>query len=115
MTAAELIEHFKALPPSEQAEVSRFVFDNAHVLLTELFDEDNSHAEPGSIEGQVRKEASGCCQLRESADRDSARETRERIAVAPVRRNWSFAPPSGWFPGGDASWHGSNFKVEGQL
>ena len=47
MSAAEIIEHFKALPPSERAQVAKFVVENDDSWIPESFKEAMADAEAG--------------------------------------------------------------------
>ena len=47
MSVTELIEQFKALPPSERAEVAKFVVENDDSWIPESFREGMADAEAG--------------------------------------------------------------------
>ena len=47
MSATEFIEHFKALPPSERAQVAKFVVENDDSWIPESFKDGMADAEAG--------------------------------------------------------------------
>jgi hypothetical protein len=47
MSASEIIEHFKALPPNERAEVAKFVVENDDSWIPESFKQGMADAEAG--------------------------------------------------------------------
>jgi hypothetical protein len=49
MSATELIEQFKALPPSERAEVAKFVVENDDSWIPQSFREGMADAESGRL------------------------------------------------------------------
>ena len=49
MSATELIEQFKALPPNERAEVAKFVVENNDSWIPESFKQGISDAEAGRL------------------------------------------------------------------
>ena len=49
MSAAELIEQFKALPPNERAQVAKFVVENDDSWIPESLPEGMADAEAGRV------------------------------------------------------------------
>jgi predicted transcriptional regulator len=49
MSVTELIEQFKALPPSERAEVAKFVVENDDSWIPNSFREGMAYAEAGRL------------------------------------------------------------------
>jgi len=49
VSASELIEQFKALPPSERAEVAKFVVQNDDSWIPESFRQSMADAEAGRL------------------------------------------------------------------
>lgn len=49
MSATEFIEQFKALPPSERAEVAKFVVENDDSWIPESFRQGIADAEAGRV------------------------------------------------------------------
>jgi len=49
MSAAEIIEQFKALPPDERAEVAKFVVENDDSWVPESFKQGMADAEAGRL------------------------------------------------------------------
>jgi len=47
MSASELIEQFKTLPPTERARVAEFVVENDHSWIPESFKQSMADAEAG--------------------------------------------------------------------
>ena len=47
MSAAEIIKHFKKLPPNERAQVAKFVVENDDSWIPESFREGMADAEAG--------------------------------------------------------------------
>jgi hypothetical protein len=49
MSAAEVIEHFKALPANERAQVAKFVVENDDSWIPESFKQGMAEAEAGRV------------------------------------------------------------------
>ena len=49
MSATEFIEQFKALPPSERAQVAKFVMENDDSWIPESFKQGMADAEAGRV------------------------------------------------------------------
>jgi hypothetical protein len=49
MSASELIEHFKALPPTKRAQMPKFVAENDDSGIPECFQKDMAYAEAGGL------------------------------------------------------------------
>ena len=49
MSAAEIIAHFKALPPNERAQVAKFVVENDDSWIPESFKQGMADAEAGRV------------------------------------------------------------------